>query len=450
MDEYENLPAKFAAQGLSATTEKRGSLVARGMAVLRKDNDALYRQAREVFDRRRWNEEVTRNPALYSAFKIFQRLADENYGKALFPLSIFYSDHKDIEDGDALDYKQMAFDWCFANQANQDAELWCDLGKMYCRGRGVKQNIDLALYWAHKSAKQGHVNAQFFLGHMSCMYELGEDIFKEIWEWHQLAAEQGDAYAQDFLGRKYLNGHGVEQNDEQAVYWFRKAAEQGYEYAQCELGQMYREGRGIDPDDEQAVYWFSKAAEQGDEQGQWELGLMYQEGLGVEQNDERAACWFRKAAEQGNDEAQWLLGGMYEYGRGVIPDIEQAEFWYRKSAEQAGEKAQLSLNEMFDAGHGATLNEEQVTYWNIKSAEKGHAWAMRNLGLMYQNGLRVEQDDEQAAYWFSKLPNNKNEDILQLNVLLEGLTPEQQKEIIHKAATKLAEQAILRRNERAK
>ena len=49
MTERENLPAKLAAQGLAATTEKRGSLVARGMVAvlankqlaLTKDNDAL-------------------------------------------------------------------------------------------------------------------------------------------------------------------------------------------------------------------------------------------------------------------------------------------------------------------------------------------------------------------------------------------------------------------------
>lgn len=56
MDEHKNLPAKLASEDLVATTEKRGSLVARGMAAvlansqqpLAMDNDALYRRGLEA------------------------------------------------------------------------------------------------------------------------------------------------------------------------------------------------------------------------------------------------------------------------------------------------------------------------------------------------------------------------------------------------------------------
>ena len=134
MDERENLPAKMAAQSLTVAAEKRSSLVVRGLMALRKDNDALYRQARDVFDlddgTENWN--VADNPTIHIAFKILQRLADENYGKAYYPLSCLYSSKRDIEEGQYLaqHFAQLAFDWCFDNKDNQDVELWCDLGEM--------------------------------------------------------------------------------------------------------------------------------------------------------------------------------------------------------------------------------------------------------------------------------------------------------------------------------
>lgn len=264
MTERENLPAKLAVQGLAATAEKRGSLVARGMTAFqeskkcelnRKNQDERYRQARAEFERRSW----MRNPAeledstLLTGFTIFQQLADENFSKAYFPLSCLHHEarlfhiwrtgqQEDIEKfrNHAQNFSQRAFDWCFANRANQDVEIWCDLGEMYQWGEGVETNHEQAVYWFRK------------------------------------AAEQGDARGQLLLGKMYDWGHGVEDNFELAVYWFTKSAEQGNAEGQYELGNIYSSGitsgafmsiyRGNveeQANDELAVYWDRKAAEQG-------------------------------------------------------------------------------------------------------------------------------------------------------------------------------------------
>ncbi len=132
MTKRENLPAKLASQGLAATTEKRGSLVARGLEALQnfiklappRSNDDLYHHARTVFDQSGvgtiFDKEDT--PALLAAYRILQQLADQNYGKAYYPLSIIYGECQSIEDGQsrAKYYSRMAFDWCFANQAKLD------------------------------------------------------------------------------------------------------------------------------------------------------------------------------------------------------------------------------------------------------------------------------------------------------------------------------------------
>lgn len=270
MDERENLPAKLAAQGLAASVEKRGSLVARGMAVLKKDNDALYRQARMVFDRRDCND--ASNPATPFAFKIFQRLADENYGKAYYPLSILYSGRNDIEDGDshARHYTQLALDWCLANQANEDAELWCDLGDMHnpnsFEDYGVTQSKEMAEAWYRKAADKGYARAQWELGSLFCFCAEGHSDHSDrsAYYWMELAAHQGNTFYQICLAEYYEILRWGELSESQqyqkAVYWYRMAAEQGDGCGQYCLGKMYEKGLGVDQNDELFVYWIRKVS----------------------------------------------------------------------------------------------------------------------------------------------------------------------------------------------
>lgn len=288
MSERKNLPTVIATQAVAVLSEQRASLVGRGLTavqeirkheLIRNSQDENYRKARTVFDRgfrietERWTGTENGNTDHLSAFKSFQKLADEKYGKAYYQLYRWY-EGEDIEvgqDHDKQHFAQLAFDWCFANQANQDVELWCDLGAMYRDGCGVGRNDEQAVNWFRKAAEQGYADGQGMLGEM------------------------------------YSYGRGVEKNNEQAVYWYRKAAEQNSVIWQWKLGSMYECGDGVEKNYHYAVYWYRKVAEQGDVTGQWQLGCMYECGAGVEQNDEQAVYWFRKAAEQGDALAQDVL-----------------------------------------------------------------------------------------------------------------------------------------------
>ena len=240
------------------------------------DQDKLYRQAKMVVSRGfgigRWNEKD--NPAKSSAFKIFQQLANENYGKAYYPLSCLFRESQDDIEGaqDRAQYfTQLAFDWCLANQANQDAELWCDLGEMYYRGFGTpKDNV--------VSAK-----------------------------WYRLAADQGHAGAQSALGAAYSLGHGVPQDYEEALRWQRLAADQGCDIAQLSLGFDYHLGKCVPEDNVVAAKWYRLAADQDLAEAQYYLGDLYKRGLGVPQDNEIAAKWLRLAAAQGYEDAQIAL-----------------------------------------------------------------------------------------------------------------------------------------------
>ena len=477
MTDRENLPAVINQQ-VAVHTGQRGSLVMRGlvavqMSMLAKADDALYRQARDAYNRissygnkhsvrELWS---TGDAELKVVFEAFQRLANHNYGKAYYPLSVHCLRNYDDENiqNRAQHFAQLALEWCLANSANQDVELWSDLGDMYGNCSGVAIDNEQADHWHRKAAELGDVRGQWELGfsmYIGCddvtkrqeafswmdkaadqgdaffqvwlgdfywcdsqyerelfwtrrAAEQGDDqgqcklcwLYRDVAEaafWYRKAAEQGNSSAQWALGELYSAGNGVEQSDEQAVYWHHKAAEQSSDY-QYDLGEMYRVGNGVKQSDKEAVFWYRKAAEHGDDpdyRAQWKLGEMYIEGKGVEQSDEQVVYWLRKAAEQDED-YQYELGSYCSYGIYVKQSDEEAAFWYRKAAEQGNRHAQWALGEMYNAGNGVEQNDEEAIYWLCEAAEQSSNYQYY-LGEMYSTGKGVEQNDEQAVYWYRK------------------------------------------------
>ena len=82
-------------------------------------------------------------------------------------------------------------------------------------------------------AEEGDVRAQFNLG---VMYSKGEGIKQDYFEaakWFRKAAEQGNASAQLNLGVMYANGYGVPQDKNLAKEWILKACENHHQKA-CE------------------------------------------------------------------------------------------------------------------------------------------------------------------------------------------------------------------------
>jgi len=89
---------------------------------------------------------------------------------------------------------------------NGNAEMQFNIGLMFQRGRGVRQDHGEAIKWYEKAATQGLVPAQVNLGSM------------------------------------YYDGKGMEINKILAAKWLKKAAAQGDDRAQYLLGIMYGKG----------------------------------------------------------------------------------------------------------------------------------------------------------------------------------------------------------------
>ena len=427
MDEHENLPAKMASQSLAASTEKRGSLVARGMSAvlsntqlaLTKDNDALYRVARDVWNRitddgnksgfgDMWSE--NEHVELKSAYDAFQLLADAGFGKAYFPLAIMFSvgvpgyseDGKPVNQisrKQAQNYAKLSFNWCwgkdFPEDAAFDAESCNDLGVLYMTGEAIGQyyylgvspnhrdyqpNYKAALRCFKDAADAGNPSAMF---NLCGMHEAGcgvEQNCSEALHWQIKAAEAGHEKAQRGLEQQHEHGDLESKIDDEQVFdWYVWSAEQGHLWAQLFLAEAYRFGDVIEQDVDESTFWFRKAAMQGSAIGQWRLGEMYILALGVVRDDEQAVYWLNKAAEQKLASGQNRLGWVYEVGRGVSQDYKVAMKWYRLAADQGNRDAQNNIGSMYYKGRGVEKNNSQAERWFRMAAEHGHAFAQESL-----------------------------------------------------------------------
>lgn len=74
------------------------------------------------------------------------------------------------------------------------------------------------------------------------------------------SAQQGDVKAQFYLGALYAQGIGVAQSDVEAFRWFLSAAERGHAQARLVTGEMYAIGRGVAKSNVDAYKWASAAA----------------------------------------------------------------------------------------------------------------------------------------------------------------------------------------------
>ena len=153
-----------------------------------------------------------------------------------------------------------------------------------------------------KKAEMGDAEAQYRLGRwynsrvtISCWPFTTKDNLQEAVKWWFKAAKQEHVRAQYDLGFSYALGLGVKEDPLEAAKWYHKAAENGFAPAQSALGTIYSMGDGVPPDEAEAVKWWLKAAEQGEHTACFRLGKAYAVGAGVTQDREETIKWLRKA-----------------------------------------------------------------------------------------------------------------------------------------------------------
>lgn len=344
------------------------------------------------------------------AFKVFENLAEQGNGRAMYMLGDYYN----YGVGSVCENEEDAKAWYIKSFQNGEV-----LGKyreidLSNEEKEEKYNRYKELYKEIlELAENGDILAQTILG-MMLRYGEGvencEENEKKGAEYYLQAAQSGYFLAERELVTCYTKGCGVKKDYKEAFEWAKKAVSKKCAYCYQQLATEYYYGRIMEEDEEKALIWYKKAAELGNANAQFAVGNAYENGWGgAAKSMKEAVLWYKKAAEAGEAGAQWNLGWSYENGEGVEKDKREAVKWYKKAAEQGNRNAQNALGWCYANGEGIEKDEKAAVKWYKKAAEQGNRSAQWNLGLCYEDGDGVEKDESEAVKWYKKAAEQGHE-----------------------------------------
>jgi len=174
----------------------------------------------------------------------------------------------------------------------KDASSQFNLGLAYLYGDGREKNIQLALDWLYKAAKNESVEAQYLLG---VMYKDGISVKKDealAVDWLKQATQSGSKDAKVELDNSLYNNL-----YRQALEYTgnKNTATANAKYA---MALLYLDGKFVTKDSSMAYKWALGAAELNQVDAQKILSQMYRDGIGVEKNTIEANNW-EKIANDG-------------------------------------------------------------------------------------------------------------------------------------------------------
>ena len=294
-------------------------------------------------------------------------------------------------------------------------------------------------------ADAGDANAQFEIGY-AYYSPSNEDKFNIARNYtlaHQYleqSAKQGHAQAQYFMGHLYFYGDGVLPNYEKAEYWYQKSAQQGYQRASECLNELKRDGLRGSIEETEKRWATQKRFEQTLEKAnkthhaedEFKVAEMYQKSLvfgwvdresfgrdAVEIDDREAFNWYAKAAKQGYSKAWFALGSLYynyyyfkEYHASfkepaVLQEhLRQMKFFFEKAVSLDFTEAEFAVGYLNDEGLGGLTDKQKAFEYYQKAAKHGDSRAQYNLGLLYDKGEGVKTNKPLALYWYTQAMNN--------------------------------------------
>lgn len=206
---------------------------------------------------------------------------------------------------------------------NGNAEMQFNIGLMFQRGRGVRQDHGEAIKWYEKAATQGLVPAQVNLG---LMYYDGKGMEIDnilAAKWLEKAAAQGDDRAQYLLGIMYGKGEVGQRRDmKKSIELLTLSAKQNNKLATSLLIKLGL-AAGVTPSITIVTAAESDAelCSAGIMESCFDLGNLYQRGEGGVKQDSKKAYEFKtKACDGGYKDACFSLGVLFQGGFGVKQD----------------------------------------------------------------------------------------------------------------------------------
>lgn len=416
----------------------------------------------------------------YKYFNILKQTADNGGCEAMYRLHEKYRDGQgtEIDLGKAITYLQKAVDgehpeacfrmafYCMNGEYGVEKDqqraikLWevaADKGNSvvameniafsYESGNGAEKNIDLAIHWFERAAKENSDRAfanlealytkrdpingdrDFFvfvkqladdgvlaaMHRMSHLYEIGKGTKQNDTEARRYlneAVSHNYPPAQFTSGLNYLNGScGVEVNVSKALELIEAAADQGFMLANRNLGIYYKQGKIVERNLETAISYYMRAVQQGDISSMTELGFCYGQ-LG---NDTESFRWYQKSAQNGDPDGKVWLADYYMDGKGTEIDYALAEKLYLEALEDSRfhnpnskKLAVLGLRFLYLK----TQQLEKAFQFNMQYAENGDADAQCEVGKAYARGEGTEQNLKEAVRYFKLAADQGNAEAL--------------------------------------
>ena len=122
-----------------------------------------------------------------------------------------------------------------AKAGDEDAQV--AIGQAYEKGVDTATDKVEATKWYRKAADQGNAEAMFRLGRIVSEGAQGVKKSPELAaKLYESAAKQGHVEAENWLGYSYEHGLGIQQNDASALEWYKKSADAGLAVAQNDSG----------------------------------------------------------------------------------------------------------------------------------------------------------------------------------------------------------------------
>lgn len=243
------------------------------------------------------------------------------------------------------------------------------MGHACYTGQMEPESDEAALVWWQRASKQGHADADAYIGLFYAEGRGGALLSPEeaIRRWRR-AAGNGSALGAALLGFTEYDVGGIKERLT-ALHWLREAADKGNAPAKAALLEILKKGV-------EANQGFSRKTEWKAEAKKATLVLLYtQAGLDAfkgrfaPKSDESAVVWWEIAEPCGDLEARALLGTAYYTGRGIGQDYQKAA-QYLKSAAAAGQPlAEYTLGKAYLAGNGVKKNTQMAK--NLMRASGG-------------------------------------------------------------------------------
>ncbi|WP_104760485.1 tetratricopeptide repeat protein [Helicobacter cetorum] len=359
-------------------------------------------------------EEAYSKKDYYSAFKYYEKSADNGNAEASFVIAMMYAKGE----GKAKD-KNKAYDYLLEASIKGSGFACAELGTYYYYGSkeyAIERNYARALNYFNKAIDRGNIEAYESLGKMYLDGNGVERNVSKAIKYYEKSASKGNIDAYASLGELYLKGDGVDMNYTKALKYFKKGIKSSESLYY--LGEMYLEGKGVNKDYAKALEYFQKSIDKGNSYALLEVGRMYLEGRGVNKDYAKALEYFQKGDSKDNPFALLYIGYMYYDGKGVAQSYPIAYHNYEEAAKKHQYNAEVQIkvgDEYFNSEKKDYKDYKKAFEYYQKAANLGDALGYFKVGKMYyegdgwffgNSGSGVKKDYQRALEYFTKAANN--------------------------------------------